>query len=115
MLNLNEGIQYGYDIAYTYKKKLYTFPANQKIYYISIFAGGRSAPKFRNAYIYSNKYGGKPGEWYKVKGYALANGHLLEIHWVEHKKYGRYRGKIKYVLNKESYHYKEILSFLLYK
>ena len=101
MLNLNEGIQYGYDIKYTYRNRQYTFPANTKIYNISIFAGGSSAPKFRYAYIYSNKYGGNPNEWYKVKGFALANGHLLEIHWVEHKLYGKYRGKVKYVLKKE--------------
>ena len=115
MLNLNEGIQYGYDIKYMYKKKLYTFPANEKIYCISVFAGGRSAPKFRNAHIYASKYGGNPNEWYKVKGFAWVNNHIVEIHWVEHKKLGRYRGKIKRVLCKESYQYKRLLSFLLYK
>lgn len=115
MLNLNEGIQYGYNIKYTYRNRKYTFPANNKIYNVSIFAGGRSAPKFRYAYIYSNKYGGNPEEWYKVKGFALANGHLLEIHWVEHKLYGKYRGKIKYILRKESRRYNRLLSFLISK
>lgn len=115
MLYPNEGIQYKYDIKYTYKNKTYTFPANKKIYNVSVFAGGRSATKFRNAYVYSNKYGGKPKEWYKIKGFALANGHLLEIHWVEHKLYGKYRGKIKYVLKKESYRYNRLLSFLISK
>ncbi len=47
--------------------------------------------------------------------FACANGQLLEIHWVEHKKYGRYKGKIKNVLNKESYQNRRLLSFLLSK
>lgn len=115
MLYLNEGIHYGYDIEYHYQKRMYIFPANEKIYNVSIFAGGGIAPKFRKAYIYAQKYGGKAKDWCKVKGYALSNDHLLEIHWVEHKIYGRYRGKIKYVLNKESYRYRRLLSFLVYK
>ena len=111
MLYLNEGILYGSDIRYRVHNRWYTFPANVKIYYVSIFAGGRFAPKFRNAYIYADKYGGKAIDWYKVKGFAFVNGHLLEIHWVEHKKYGRYSGKVKKVLKKESYLYKKMLSF----
>lgn len=115
MLYLNEGIQYGYDIQYQYKKRMYTFPANTKIYKVSIFAGGDIAPKFREAHNYVKKYGGKENEWYKVKGFCYVNDHLLEIHWVEHKKYGRFRGKIKNVLNKGSRKNKKLLSFLLSK
>lgn len=108
-------MQYGHNITYRHRKKVYTFPANKKIYCISVFAGGRSAPKFRNAYFFADKYGGNANEWYKVKGFTYANEQLLEIHWVEHKKYGRYKGKIKDVLNKESYQNKGLLSFLLSK
>lgn len=115
MLYLNEGIQYGYDIQYQYKKKTYTFPANTKIYKVSIFAGGDIAPKFREAHNYVKKYGGKENEWYKVKGFCYVNDHLLEIHWVEHRKYGRFRGKIKIILNKGSCKNKRLLSFLLSK
>lgn len=66
MLYLNEGIQYGYDIQYQYKKRTYTFPVNTKIYKVSIFAGGDVASKFREAHNYVKKYGGKENEWYKV-------------------------------------------------
>ena len=59
MLYLNEGIQYGYDIQYQYKKRMYTFPANTKIYKVSIFAGGDIAPKFREAHNYVKKCGKK--------------------------------------------------------
>lgn len=115
MLNIKEGTQYGCDIEYLYKKRVYVFKRTEKIYNVSTFAGGKQNQYFRNAHIYSNKYGGKITEWYKVKGYALSENKLLEIHWVEHQKYGKFRGKIKRVLKKESRHNKWLLSFLLSK
>lgn len=39
-------------------------------------------------------------DWYKKKGYTKINNHIVEIHWVEHFKLGKYDGKIKTVLNK---------------
>lgn len=59
---------------------------------ISVFAGKGVKTKYRDAYKFSERYGGNEEDWQHVKGIALLRtsdgDYLAEIHWSRHEEFG---------------------------
>ena len=70
-------------------------PKNVIITNVYIIAGQGTQTVFRSANKYATKYGGKSDKWMKKVGKIESDKYIFDIHWVEHKKYGKYDFKLK--------------------
>ncbi len=77
----------------------YNIGGNGRISNVETFAGMGSKNRYRNAYKYSDRYGGLPEEWKHMKGIAFIENEYesgyAEIHWSEHEIYGSYDPFVK--------------------
>ena len=81
-------------------KTMVTIPKGGEIEGIYSFAGKGSDKNLVVAGLLSKQFGGKPGEWGHLCGFATvvaADGseHRIEIHWFEHDDIGQIKFKVK--------------------
>lgn len=79
---------------YDNARNLNFIPKNAIISNVHIIAGDGTQTVFRSANKYANKYGGNSEEWMKKVGKIESDKYIFDVHWVEHRKFGRYDEKI---------------------
>lgn len=80
---------------YNEANNLKFIPKSSIISNVHIIAGSGTQTVFRSANKYAKAYGGKAEEWTKRVGKIESDKYIFDIHWVEHKKYGKYDFKLK--------------------
>ncbi|MBQ8720223.1 MAG: hypothetical protein IJY65_04245 [Clostridia bacterium] len=74
--------------------KYYRFVEGSKLQDVEVFAGYGTRFKYRKGIEYATKIGGLPEEWQHAKAKAeLSTGKgtsKAEVHWSQHKKYGKF-------------------------
>lgn len=79
---------------YDSTRNLNFIPKNVIISNVHIIAGDGTKTVFRSANKYANKYGGNSEEWMKKVGKIESDKYIFDVHWVEHRKFGKYDEKI---------------------
>lgn len=79
---------------YDNARNLNFIPKNAIISNVHIIAGDGTQTVFRSANKYANKYGGNSEEWMKKVGKIESDKYIFDVHWVEHRKFGKYDEKI---------------------
>lgn len=80
---------------YNEANNLKFIPKSSIISNVHIIAGNETQTVFRSASKYAKQYGGKAQEWTKRVGKIESDKYVFDVHWVEHKIYGKYDFKLK--------------------
>ncbi len=83
-----------YDILNLETGERYHFAEGSKLQNKEVFAGKGSKDKYRNAYIFAEKYGGAVEEWQHVKAISTLDTpegeRKAEVHWSQCDGYGKH-------------------------
>lgn len=83
-----------YDVLDLISGEEFHFVEGTHLQNVEVFAGKGTKSVYRKAYVYANKYGGKPEEWQHVKGNGILDYYgehrRAAVHWSQHDVYGKH-------------------------
>lgn len=83
-----------YDVLDLANGEIFHFVEGTHLQNVEVFAGKGTKSVYRKAYVYANKYGGKPEEWQHVKGNGILDYYgehrRAAVHWSQHDVYGKH-------------------------
>lgn len=80
---------------YDESNELKFIPKNAIINNVHIIAGEGTQTIFRSANKYAQIHGGQSENWTKKAGKIESGKYVFDVHWVEHKEFGKYDFKLK--------------------